>query len=80
MNKTVYIYASNESCKFAGMVSNISIYQNLTFVEVSNSVHWYNILLPLVKEGLIQSIDTRDNCIKIEFYTKYVDKIEEIKE
>ena len=56
-------------------ISNLSVHNTLTFCNICGSTALYPVLMHLVKAGIINSFEPKENVIRVAFYTKYVEEI-----
>lgn len=56
-------------------ISNLSVHNTLTFCNINGRTALYPVLMRLVKAGVINSFEPKDNVIRVAFYTKCVEKI-----
>ena len=56
-------------------ISNLSVHNTLTFCNINGNTVLYPVLTHLVKAGIINFFEPKENVIHVAFYTKYVEEI-----
>lgn len=69
------IIIKNGSLGYGFPVLTISAHSNLVFCTIKHHPDIYNVLMDLLKGGIIHSFEPKEEVVKVTFFTKYVDKI-----
>lgn len=69
------VFVDNDHEGICIETNELAVHTALTFVTVAKNAKLMEILLFLVKKGIVESFRNHNDEIKIAFYTKYVKEI-----
>ena len=69
------VFVDNDHEGICIETNELSVHTSLTFVTVAKNAKLMEILLLLVKKGIVESFRNHNDELKIAFYTKHVKEI-----